>query len=198
MLIDTQINSYLIPKSLWEQGYPGRADLPPLAIPARDALDIERRAQKGVNLRNEANRYILCCERIQGIVRELAHEAHLLRPPMVWPAHHGPIASVPSARAYLALIEALSPYQRRDPKFRFAAIFFSPEYAGLHQKIFEAIRQGTGIDQLLERTAKSASLLGDSFVVSTEQCKAALERRYELLKIAALEECGLVDVVELA
>jgi hypothetical protein len=198
MLIDTQISSYLIPKPLWEQGYPGRADLPPLAIPTRDALDIERRAQKGVNLRNEANRYILCCERIQGIVRELAQESHLLRPPMVWPAHLGPNASVPSARVYLALIEALGPYQRRDPKFRFAAVFFAPEYADLHQKIFEAIRQGTGIDQLLERTAKSASLLGDSFVVSTEQCKAALEQRYELLKIAALEECGLVDVVELA
>jgi len=63
--------------------------------------------------------------------------------------------------------------------------FFSAEYAGLHQKIFEAMRQRAGVDQLLERIAQSASLLGDYFVVSTEQCKAALERRYELLKMAA-------------
>ena len=69
MLIDTQISSFAIPPDIWKNDHDIASNLPPLHLPARDALAIERRAAKGVNLRNEARRYTLCCERIQGIVQ---------------------------------------------------------------------------------------------------------------------------------
>ena len=66
------IRSYLIPHDIWLSGWSDLPHLPAVALPARDALEIERRFRKEMNLRNEVRRYTVCCERIQGIVRDLA------------------------------------------------------------------------------------------------------------------------------
>jgi hypothetical protein len=197
MSTDTQISSFFVPENIWTQGYHARPDLPPLVLSTRDALDIERRARKRVNLRNESHRYILCCERIQGIVRELSQQAGLLPPPIVWPVHRTSNGVSASALAYLALIEAISWFLRGSPYSRVSTLFFPPEHAKPHLQIFEAIRQHTDVDQLVERAARNASLPGSTFDVTPGQCRIALDQRHELLRTAVSEVCGLVDVIEL-
>jgi hypothetical protein len=61
MLTNTQISSYIVPKEIWEQGRAGSPGITPLSIPARDALEIERRRSLDINLRNEDHRYTIAC-----------------------------------------------------------------------------------------------------------------------------------------
>lgn len=199
MLTDTQISSFLIPRSIWQQGIPAQTNLPPLAIPARDALDIERRARKQINLHNEERRYTLCCERIQGIVQELSQETNVLRPPMLWPVYRLAKATEPSARAYLGLIEALgrSLGSQKSSEARIAAVFFSPEDTEKYLKIFEVLRKNPNLDKLFDGAAKIASPPGSPFSITKQQCSMAFAQRYEFVKIAVSEICSIVDVVEL-
>jgi hypothetical protein len=197
MLTDTQISSFLVPATIWHQGLSGRPDLPPLALPARDALDIERRDTKGARLRNEARRYVLCCERIQGIVRELSMEVGVLSAPVVWPATSVADGSVPTARAYLALSEAIGRFVRGSPYPRICAIFFPPEHGRRYLHILDAILQEPQLDQLLSRAATAAALPGSTATVTSQECGNALQHRREMLTTVASQGCGLVDVVEL-
>lgn len=196
MLIGTQISSFLIPATIWAEGCSGRPELPPLALPARDARAIERRAHKRVNLRNETRRYALCCERIQGLVLELSQEVALV-PPMLWPAFDAEDESHPSAHAYLAVIEAIRRRLRGSAYLRVAAIFFPPEDARSHLQVFEAFHQHPQLDRIFNEASRNGSLPGSSFHLTTEQCQAALAQRFALLRIVESQKCGLVDVVEL-
>jgi hypothetical protein len=198
MLTDTQISSFLIPKNIWEDGVGAYADLPPLAIPARDALDIERRAKKGINLHNEERRYTLCCERIQGIAQELSQGTNTLPSPMVWPAHRLAHETTPSARAYLGLIEVICiSLGKLAIDARLAAVFFVPEDIKLCLTAFEALRKNPGLNNLFERAARIASPPGSPFKIIGAQCSIAFTQRYEFLKHAGSEMCAIVDVVEL-
>lgn len=204
MLTDTQISSILVPNAVWEAGLEGRPDLPPLRVPARDALDIERRAEKRVNLRNEIRRYTLCCERMQGIVLELAR-AGIATVTMQWHATQVADERRPNARAFLAVVEELAHtidrMQRASPGStpnlynRVARIYFPPDHARIHRAMFQAMRQGAGLDKLFERAAKTASLSNSQITV--DQCAQALETRYALLQQAEAGGYGLVDVVEI-
>ena len=196
MLTDTQISSYLIPASIWAQGHPTRKDLPPLALPARDASDIERRAQKEVNLNNEARRYTLCCERIQGIVQQLSRESSLLPTPKIWWPDAEPDGRAPTARAYLALINAISRILKGSPYPRVSALFFPPDHTRSYLQVIDAIRQQPNLDRLLDQAARSASLPDARFTVMPEECRSALDQRAELVRRAESEGHGLVDVVE--
>lgn len=197
MLTDTQIKSFMIPQDIWINGYAGRPNLPPLLLPARDALDIERRAQKDVNIRNEIRRYTLCCERIQGVVGELSLVEGLLAVPVVWPTHRTPSEDSPSALAYLALAESLSLRLKNSPYSRVAAIFFPPEHAKIHFQVFEAICRRSDLDQFLEHAAKQSSTSGSITKASVSECRKALNQRCSLLNIVASRQHGLVDVIEL-
>lgn len=205
MSIATQISAYLVPADVWQQGHPARRDLPPLLLPARDALDIERRALKQVKLRNESRRYTLCCERIQGIVDDLAHTAGLCLASAVWPAAFQATDDTPTALAYLAVIDTLHDAvermlkARRSPDFyrRVARLFFPPQHAAAHLQIYETFRQPGNLPQLLAGAVKRANPGGQMPVVSEAQCRRAFEQRYDLLKRAQGSGMGLVDVVEL-
>lgn len=197
MLTDTQISSFMVPQDIWTNGYPGRPDLPPLALPVRDALDIERRAQKDVNIRNEVRRYTLCCERIQGIVRELASAEDILPPPVIWRTRRSLLEDSPSAFAYLALAESLSQRLRNSAYARFAAIFFPPEHARSHFLVFEAICRLPDLDQFLERTSKQASRSDINMKTTASEYRIALDQRRRLLEVVVSEQYGLVDVIEL-
>lgn len=196
MLTDTQISSHLIPAAIWNQGYPDRLDLPPISRPARDALDIERRAQKDVRLRNEAHRYVLCCERMQGIAKELS-DAGVLAAAIVWTAHRFAEQNVPTALAYLAAVDTISRALRRSPYPRLSATFFPPDDAPMHMKIYAAMSRQPNIDQVFVRASRSASVGYGTVAVTPEQCKSAFERRHDLLKAAASGGYGLIDVLEL-
>jgi hypothetical protein len=204
MLLATQISSFAIPKKIWANGYDSIPGLPPLALIARDALAIERRSNKGVNLLNEQRRYTLCCERMQGIIEELAVQDGLLRPPLVWPVED--TQEIPSARAYLAIIEVIISWMRKhlsvDEKerveyIRFPRIFFPPDHATLHLKQFDFLSHHAEISSLFELAAQTASIKDSRFLLSSAECKRAFELRYELLKGLAAQNLGLVDVLDL-
>lgn len=204
MSTDTQINSFLIPADLWTHGWSGRPALPPLAIPAADALDIERRAAKRVGLRNESRRYTLCCERMQAIVRELDREPGLLPQPLLWPVHRVASDSNPSARAYLAIVEIFSFLFERQPDgrvIRFFQSFIPPDNVAIQAQRAEESRGMAHFDEILKRAAERASPAGSAIVVTAEECRHAFDRRCHLLQTAAQTSptaYGIVDVVELA
>lgn len=200
MSTDTQIRSYAIPTEVWLHGSSRRPDLPPLAIPARDALDIERRSKKGVNLRNEAQRYTLCCERIQGITADLANEEELLPLPSVFGRGDSTDSPAPTARAYLAVIEAVTlywPKGQRQSYSRIASVFFPPEHAAHHLQLYEAISRSPNVGELFTKAADKASLPGEHFEVTPQHCRAVFELRQELLRNALSSGSAVVDVVEL-
>ncbi|MEA3359191.1 MAG: hypothetical protein U9R17_07280 [Thermodesulfobacteriota bacterium] len=61
----TRITMHIVPKEIWKPREHSMGDIFPFA---EDALAIERRIKKGVNLNNERMRYQLCCIRIQKAV----------------------------------------------------------------------------------------------------------------------------------
>jgi len=187
-----------VPSKIWHEGYVGRLDLPPLAIPARDALDIERRSEKDLSLRNEAQRYTLCCERIQEIVAELTSELEFPAPPVLFPSDDAAKdLTAPSARAYLALMDTLRRSLKRSPYRRVSAVFFPPEHAILHSQVYEVMATRDGVEELFDQASKRGSLPDEMCNPTAEQCRAAFAKRHRLLKIAASEGNAIVDLIEL-
>jgi len=198
MLTDSQIRSFLIPAQVWEEGVQSRPDLPPIAMPARDALDIERRAKKRVNLRNELHRYSICCERIQGITAELVMEKNVLPAPLIFSRSNFNDKQLSTARSYLALIDVLSRGQNQNlPYKRMASIFFPPDHAKLHLKFYEMISKSLKINELFAIAAESASLPNEHFQITAEQCRMAFDQRQDHLRKAAQTGNAVVDIIEL-
>jgi len=67
----TILNLYLVPGNFWEERSDAAAAI---AEFVDDALAIERRIQKGIDLENERMRYQLCCRRIQEFVKHMGSE----------------------------------------------------------------------------------------------------------------------------
>jgi len=209
MSIGTQISSYLIPRAIWESGYKSTA---PLALPARDALDIERRWRKGVILRNEAKRYAICCKRMQGMARELEILGAPIPHSYVWKSYEHTEGDGPRALAYLAFFEYLRRFY--EPK-RQGAGAAPPGVKGLKYDRIEAIFQPPGqrlaayLDLLSQVQIESrlpemcliavsrAEVLALGFKVSPAECEAALRRRHSLAAMCVKLDCGLVDVLDL-
>lgn len=208
MLIDTQISSFPIPAEIWFKGYDGLPSLPPLYLSGRDALAIERRSIKGVNLRNEMRRYTLCCQRMQGIVHEIAHQSGVLPQPIKWPSQNQDDSNLPSARAYLAIMALMgrwmfkflsdSPPEQLELLYpRVSSVFFPPEDAERHLKCFEFIATHPQVDLLFERAARESTLPICDSSISVVNCRKAFHMRHESLKFIALRGYGLVDVLEI-
>ena len=206
MWIFTQISSYPVPREIWEGGSSALPHLPSLSQPARDALEIERRSRKAVNLRNESRRYSLCCERIQGIVRMLAlGEAHVPEP-FVWRAYDAKGDS-PKALAWLALSEYLRRFYTVDRNGverdrlrydRLEAVFHPP---GLQVSnllaLFEQIRKNPHLDQVFVAASQKAEVCNPALQVTPEECRVAFEDRFDLIMKCSKESLGLVDLIDL-
>lgn len=204
MSLDTQINSFAIPREIWGNGLEILPGLPPLALVAEDALTIERRAYKRVNLLNEQRRYILCCERMQGIVEELSCQQGLLSLYQSWPASR--INNSPTSRAFLANIEVVLRWMRNhltlDEKksveyLRFHNNFFPPDHARDHLAQYDAISRHPEYESFFELASQTATIKGSQFTVSPEECKLAFEFRHDFLKKIAANDYGLVDVLNI-
>ncbi len=207
MLIGTQISSYLISKDIWESGYTGLPAIPPLALPARDALDIERRSREGVTLRNEERRYTLCCERMQGIARELSLGGAPIPDPFIWASYESEQVENPKAMAWLALSEYFrSKYQinrngiEKDTlRFdRLEAVFHPPgiKISNL-LALFEKIKENPLLDKVFAAIVQQTAVATSKLPVTKEECSAAFEGRCGLLKRCLQESLGIVEVVEL-
>lgn len=198
MSTGTQISSYTIPAEIWREGLSRRVDLPPLALPARDALEIERRSQGEVALRNETHRYTLCGERIMSIVHELAREKDVLPPPFIWASKAKASGNSINAISFLSLIDILVQINpKNSPYRRIGSIFFPPDHAGIHFQVFGLLRKNPQIDRALSEASRISAYNGKEFEVTIEECKVALEKRYSLLEQINIQKAGLVDVVEL-
>lgn len=206
MWISTQISSYLIPGEIWESGYAAFPQLPPLSFSARDALEIERRSRKEVNLRNEARRYTLCCERMQGIVRELWLGRAPLQEPFVWRAYDSEQQKNPKAIAWLALSEFFRRFYtvtRNGKKDtlrydRLEAIFHPPgnRISNL-LLLFEKIQTEPYLAQIFDAVAQKAVVSNPVLRVTAEECRDAFESRYRLVQRCARESFGIVDVIDI-
>lgn len=206
MWIFTQISSYLVPTEIWEGGSSALPHLPPLSQPARDALEIERRSRKAVNLRNESRRYSLCCERIQGIVRMLALGGAHMPEPFVWRAYDAEGENT-RAMAWLALSEYLRRFYTVDrngierDRLRFdrlEAVFHLP---GLQLSnllaLFEQIRKNPHLDQVFVAASQKAEVSNPTLQVTPQECRAAFENRFDLIKRCSMESLALVDLIDL-
>jgi hypothetical protein len=205
MWIFTQISSYLVSSEMWEVGSAALPHLPPLSQPARDALEIERRSRKGVNLRNESRRYSLCCERMQGIVRVLALGGAPIHEPFVWRAYDA-AGEAPRALAWLALSEYLRRFYEVDRNGikrdrlrydRLEAVFHPP---GIRVSnllaLFEQIRRNPHLGQVFTAASQKAEVANPTLHVTPEECGSAFEHRYRLIKRCADKALAMVDLID--
>lgn len=204
MSITTQISSCLVPREIWESGYGPLPHLPPLSVPARDALEIERRSRKEVNIRNEARRYSLCCERITGIVRELVIGNARIPQPFVWSVFAG--EKNPRGLAWLALAEYLRRFYRIDRNGvtkdtlrhdRLEGIFHPP---GVNISnlvaLLEVVIRNPHLPQILTDVCQKTHIVTPATQLIPEECGEALKTRLELAKRCAQESLAIVDLIE--
>lgn len=201
MLINTQISSYLVPRSLWENGYQGIA---PLALPVRDAMDIERRLRKEVLLHNEARRYAICCRRLQGMVREMAFKGAPIKHVHVWASYEKADEGNPRAVAYLAAVQYLQRFYQparsgeKNLKYdRLEAVFHPPgQRLYAHLQLLAKTQSEGRLAEMCEYAVRKADVLSGGFAISAVECEMAIRQRYKLVAMAVEEDCGLVDVLE--
>lgn len=202
MSISTQISSYLVPRSLWERGYQGTA---PLALPVRDALDIERRWRKGVLLRNEGKRYAICCKRLQGMVREMAIKGAPIAYVHVWGTDQQTEQGGPRAVAYMAAMEYLRRVYQPDRagekslKYdRLEAIFHPPgERLSAHLRLLTKTQSESRLAEMCAYAVRKADVLTGGCAISAVECEAAIRQRHKLLVMCVEQNCGLVDVFDI-
>lgn len=209
MPFGTQIRSVLIPADVWYEGTHRASHIPPPNLPARDALTIERRSTKKVDMRSEKRRYTLCCERIQGIACELSYLPYVLPKVFIWPTSEDSSEKYPSAPALFAVTTHIYWWIRQVKKRgylsegqnsafypRIHTLFFPPDHARAHLECFEMIKDHQMVHKLYEHGAETTA--EKPFAVSAAQCQKALHMRYELLIAVAANNYGLVDVWEVA
>jgi hypothetical protein len=192
-----QIKTFLIPETLWMNGYHYLPHLPPLNIPASDALAIERRAHKKVNYFNEKHRYTLCCERIQSIVLELSYESGVLKLPFVFSSDNTEEDNKPSAMAHFEMMNLLNrwmfrniPEQERIMLYaRTSFVFFPPQDIDKQIEIFELLNKHNNIYKLFRKAAKKSN-------TSKKTCQNTFQIRHKIFKVAAENNSGVVDVLE--
>jgi hypothetical protein len=160
-----------------------------------------------VNLRNEARRYTLCCERMQGIARELSLGGAPIPEPFVWVAYDSGQAKNPKAIAWLALSEYLRRFYTVDrngikkDKLRYdrlEAIFHPPgnRISNL-LSLFEKIQTNPYLAQVFDAAAQKAAVSNPILKVTLEECRVAFESRYSLIQRCVRESLGIVDVIDI-
>jgi len=194
---DTQIKTFLIPETIWMNGYNGLPQLPPLSVPASDALAIERRAYKKVNYHNEKHRYTLCCERIQSIVLELSYESGVLNPPIVISSCNTEKENNPSTMAYFGIMSLLNRWMRKFISkkdlsklyARTSFVFFPPQDIVHQVETFDFLNEHSELNKLFSKVAKESN-------TSKKACQKTFQVRQNIFKAAAGNKSGVVDVLE--
>jgi hypothetical protein len=140
-----QIDLYSVPAEFWNDGRDPAFDFSSFS---RDALAIERRILKAVNLDLERSRYILCCRRIQEAAARVAEEKRL-----------------PKLRLGSAYLDVLRAFIHRRagglPALRPSACFFTPDAAspgwiGSHIDAFARVAAEFGFTDHPEVVARLA------------------------------------------
>lgn len=136
-----------------------------------DALEIERRLPKGVNLDRERTRYSVCCQRIEDIVLDLAGPAVGLDQ-VEAQIRAGTVASARTRDPYADLLEQLRISDQPKPaEARLGCTFIPPTSIGPHLRALE----------------EAADRLG---------CLDALAERRRLLGLARSHGCALIECLD--
>jgi hypothetical protein len=129
-----------IPSVWWKRA---QSPVPEFALTVHEALDIERRLIKGVDLARERLRYIACCRSIESQARrrykvvKTRGEFDALLAKSDLPATH-------LDSDYLTFINGwLESVQDVDAASRLSASFFPPDLLGIHRRTFETALRGT-------------------------------------------------------
>ncbi|MEZ4667569.1 MAG: hypothetical protein R3E39_06585 [Anaerolineae bacterium] len=207
MSFDMQIRTILVPTNIWYNGDPELPHSPLAAMAQRDAMAIERRAQKRVNVRSEKRRYVLYCDRIQGIASELSSMSSNCPNAFVWPAQAEPDSKVPSAYIIFTISTNILRFVQTKNKSmindeqpyslypRASTIFVPPSDANVHFDFYQMIHEHPSVDKLFELCSNMTQ--NDIHHLSPDECQRGFQMRYEFLKMVASREYGLVDVLEI-
>ena len=171
----TTVRFYLcaVPAAWWTGEFPVGDPRATFAAFVDDALSIERRIARGVNLETERTRYGLCCQRIEAAVRtglDLIEDTAHLAPVLGM----GRLPAVELGTEYVDLLERLLFEPRLEERARTARLgtsFYPPDTLGAHIAVFEQLTSGAGV--------------ADNSVVSL---------RLAFLHAAQEQGCGVVEV----
>ena len=187
MWINTQISSFTVPEEIWNSGAKQAPFIPPLAFAADDALEIKRRADKGVNFRSETPRYTICCESLQNITLEL-YQWGVLESPVLWT----------NPLSLLAVLQIIRRLFRRSGDFQ-EAMFLSPTEVGYHSEQLRLIRETeeNHLPLVLEVAATRSDIVQAGNELTVEQCADAFEQYCQLVVDCSLEGKGMVHVLDI-
>ena len=169
----SRITMHILPKQIWKPREDSMGDIFPFV---EDALAIERRIKKGVNLNNERMRYQLCCIRIQKAVLNMAGNK-----------------KISLGRDYYDLLHMLyDSFPAEVGNCRLLACFFPPEEVKAQLHAFTKLITNAGfkehedIKTRIEFFEKAASI--EAGVVETPEflTEESEEREIEVLTIKGI------------
>jgi hypothetical protein len=145
-MIQSQLYLCAVPSQLWDFEAELPESLSILQGLIRDALAIERRLSKDVNLENERARYILCCNQIENMVSELmlpfktVDEFH-----QILKSGRFPSFTIDDTYIhFLMQVALLETEEKTAAQIRLGASFFSPKEIVGHSEGFEQLAQKLG------------------------------------------------------
>ena len=172
-MIQSQFLLCAVPAELWNKEVSLPEPLSILQALIQDALSIEGRLPKKVNLENERSRYTLCCNQIEGIASQFVawwktgDEFKNLLEAKRFPAF-------PIDEAYLHFlvqVMVLGTEQKIADRIRLGASFFPPDEVITHNKEFEQLAQRLGW-----------------------QDKPAIKNRKVIFQWAGAHKCGVIEI----
>lgn len=172
-MMQSQFLLCAVPAELWNAQASLTEPLSILQALIQDALGIERRLPKNVNLENERSRYTLCCNQIEGIASQF-----------ITPFKTGdefkevlkikrfPIFTIDEVYMhFLVQVMALEAEQETAAKIRLGASFFPPDEVVQHSKEFEQLAQKLGWHE-----------------------KRAVKNRRNFFQWAGVTGCGVIEI----
>lgn len=211
MLTGTRIRTVFVPLNIWCNGEQSRLDLPPLALPAKDALEIEKRTRKALDLRHESRRYVNCCERMYGISLELLKASLVHVEFQCALGLDGQYAGNDVPRGFIDILAVINRYRRRfderldkplpqgvesNPKnvqsSRLGSVFIPPRHPSMAAQlgIFKTISANENFAQLVINRGSMTTQWTVDDVFKTAQ------RRLDVLERAKCKDCGLIDIMD--
>jgi hypothetical protein len=186
-VIASQIKSILAPADFWAAQ--------PLNGFVQDAMDIERRIHKKVNVRGESSRYLIICNRIQQIGAAYPDvEAHDWKPS---DESHGPYALCLLAASTIlrAWVQSNSQLGNIRDRLRIGKLFSPPTELDADIQLLELLFEKQLVTKLFASAIAKSPFNNIDPVVGPSGCVEALQIRLQLLKTARDANAGVVDVI---
>lgn len=172
-MMQSQILLCAIPGELWHQEYAGPEPFSTLQALIQDALDIERRLPKNVNIENERTRFTLCCQQIESIALQFASpftsgdEFYDLLKRQRFPSF-----TIDEDYLYLLFhVELMEQSRKMAQDIRLGSSFFPPNDVLIHNTQFDLLAQEMGW-----------------------QDRNAIQMRKAFFQLAASVNCGVIEV----